>query len=294
MTSASHEKVAFLGMGIMGAGMAANLAKAGFKVNVWNRTANNAGIEQATKAGCTKFATIAEAIKDCQLIFSCVSDVKDVEEVLTGPHGVLRAANAGAIVIDTSTIGPEAAKKIGSLLAEKQIQFMDAPVSGGDIGAQNGTLTFMVGGSQSNFEMAQVAFKAMGKTIQLCGPIGAGQALKLCNQILCAVNMLAVTESILLAQKFELDPKLIPEVLGTGAGGSWALANLGPRINNADFAPAFMLKHMLKDLRLVHEEIETSNLSLPGMQLATIMFEQAADNSSDTNGTQAMILGYKN
>jgi 3-hydroxyisobutyrate dehydrogenase len=291
MTSAS--KVAFLGMGIMGAAMAANMAKAGLKVNVWNRTANNAGIELATKAGCTKFDTIAEAVKDCQLIFSCVSDVKDVEEVLIGAKGAIQTASAGSIVIDTSTIGPDAAKRIGARLAEKQIHFMDAPVSGGDVGAKNGTLTFMVGGSAEDFEKTQEAFKAMGKTIQLCGPIGAGQALKLCNQILCAVNMVAVTESILLAQKFELDPKLVPEVLGTGAGGSWALANLGPRINNADFAPAFMLKHMLKDLRLVHEEVETTNLSLPGMQLATMMFEQAADNSSDTNGTQAMILGYK-
>jgi 3-hydroxyisobutyrate dehydrogenase len=117
MTSAS--KVAFLGMGIMGAAMAANLAKAGFKVNIWNRTANNTGIETATKAGCTKFGTIAEAVKDCQLIFSCVSDVKDVEEVLTGAQGVILTASADSIVIDTSTIGPDAAKRIGSRLAEK-------------------------------------------------------------------------------------------------------------------------------------------------------------------------------
>ena len=204
MTIEHKEKVAFLGMGIMGAAMAANLVKAGFKVNIWNRTATSSGVARAVKSGCISHNTIKEAVEECDVILSCVSDVKDVEEVLLGENGVINAAKEGAIVVDTSTIGPEAAKKIGKELAAKNIHFLDAPVTGGDVGAINGTLTIMVGGNQASFEKAQPALAAMGKTIQLCGPIGAGQALKLCNQILCAVNMVAVTESILVARKFEL------------------------------------------------------------------------------------------
>jgi 3-hydroxyisobutyrate dehydrogenase len=285
-------KVAYLGMGIMGSAMAANLARAGAQVSVWNRTAGRPGIKIAEEAGAKAFDTIAGAIKDCSIIFSCVSDTTDVEKVLLGQAGVSGSAEAGALVIDTSTIGPEVAKRIATALKTKGLRFLDAPVTGGDVGAKNGTLVIMVGGDQDDFNEAEPLLKALGKSSTLCGPAGSGQALKLCNQILCAANMLGLSEAYAIASNFSIDSTLLLEVLGSGAGGSWALQNLGPRIAKADYAPGFRIEDMLKDLRLIQENTG-GELDLPATKLAEKLFIEAKKQGGDGLGTQAMPLAYK-
>jgi 3-hydroxyisobutyrate dehydrogenase len=288
----SESKVAFLGMGIMGSAMAANLARAGAQVSVWNRTPGRPGIKIAEDAGAKSLDTISGAIKDCTIIFSCVSDTNDVEEILLGADGVCESAKSGALVVDTSTIGPEVAKKVAAALETRGLRFLDAPVTGGDVGAKNGTLVIMVGGNKADFDEAEPFLLKLGKSATLCGPAGSGQALKLCNQILCAANMLGLAEAYSIANNFSIDSNLLLEVLGTGAGGSWALQNLGPRIAKADYAPGFRIEDMLKDLRLIKENTG-GQLELPATDLAAKLFVEAKRRGGEGLGTQAMPLAYK-
>ncbi|MBI1270326.1 NAD-binding protein [bacterium] len=298
MTADSGVSLAFLGMGIMGASMAANLSKAGFSVKVWNRSPGKPGLTKALSAGCRG----AESIKDCvagaPVIFSCLGDVDDVKAVLAEAGGVVDFAPEGALVVDFSTIGPRAAREISDALAKSpaRLRFLDAPVTGGDIGAANGTLTIMLGGERADFDEALPYLSKMGKVIEYCGPAGSGQALKLANQVLCAVNMLAVSEALSLAERFEIEPSLVVDVLKEGAGGSWALANLGARIIKDDLAPGFMLKHMIKDLRLIHDNADGASLNLPAMEMAESMFKELVEadgKAAEAFGTQAMIEVYR-
>lgn len=286
--------IAYIGMGIMGSAMASNLSKAGHSVNVWNRNKNRETLKNAVAAGCTSCDTINDAVKNSKLVFTCVSDVQDLEEILTVDGGILDSASAGTLVIDTATVGPAAAKTFSEKLLAKNIRFLDAPVTGGDVGARNATLTIMVGGSEADFREALPVLNVIGKNVQYCGPTGSGQALKLCNQILCAVNMIGISEALLLAKQFGLDENMVPDILGTGAGGSWALQNLGPRIIKDDFAPGFRIKDILKDLRLVQENstADGAGSELVGTALASKRFEEAARVVGDDKGTQAMIEGY--
>ncbi|NJK99881.1 MAG: NAD(P)-dependent oxidoreductase [Spirulinaceae cyanobacterium SM2_1_0] len=285
-------KLAFLGLGTMGGAMAANLARAGFAVSGWNRTPNRPGVQVAAAAGAQIASSLAAAVADAEVIFSCVGDVPDVEAVLLPPEGAATGAKAGALVVDTSTIGPLAAQTVGRSLAAQGLRFLDAPVSGGDIGAQRGTLTFMVGGEAADFAVAQPYFAAMGAQIHHCGPVGSGQAVKMCNQILCAANLVGICEAMLLAEKMGLDPQQIVEVCGSGAAGSWALANLGEKVAIADFAPGFAIKHMLKDLRLVQANAAAVGQAIPGTAMAKQFFEQVQALGGDEQGTQAMIRAY--
>jgi len=284
------QQLAFLGLGLMGGSMTANLAKKGFFVNAWNRTPNRPGVEIATAAGANVVSSLQACVKNADVIFTCVGDVPDVEEVILG--GVVKFAQPGALVVDMSTIGSNAAQKISSELQTHNLRFLDAPVSGGDIGAQKGTLTIMVGGEPADFAQCQPYFEAMGKTIRLCGPVGSGQAVKMCNQVLCAVHMVALCEALQMAEKQGIDPNLMIEVCSTGAAGSWALSNLGPKIIDSDLAPGFMIKHILKDLRLVLE----TGANIPGVELADRLFKQVKDMDNGKGaqqGTQAMIRSYK-
>lgn len=287
--------VAFLGMGIMGASMAQNLASAGIEIRVWNRTKGKQETRRAVYAGCLEAPSIREAVSEANLIFTCLGDVNDVKAVLLGAEGVSSHAKPGSIVVDFSTIGPKAAQEIASGLDSSDIEFLDAPITGGDVGARNGTLTIMVGGSEVCFKQILPYLEKVGSKIELCGPVGSGQSLKLCNQVLCAVTMSAVSEAIHLARKFEIDPGLVVEVLKEGAGGSWALTNLGSRIVNDDLKPGFMLKHMLKDLRLVHENKGVNTVNLPAMEMAESMFKEvlaSEEGAGESYGTQAMIKVY--
>ncbi len=291
-----NQQIAFLGLGVMGGPMTANLSRSGYSVKAWNRTPNRPGVEIAAKAGATVVPSLREAVESADVIFSCVGDVPDVEEVILGVQGVVKFAKPGALVVDMSTIGSNAAQKIGTQLKTHNLRFLDAPISGGDIGAQKGTLTIMVGGEPSDFEECKPLFEAMGKTIRLCGPIGSGQAVKLCNQALCAVHMIALCEAIKMAEQQEIDPNLMIEVCSTGAAGSWALSNLGPKIAESDFAPGFMIEHILKDLRLVQETIQASGQNFPGVELADRLFKIVKEidgGKGAEQGTQAMIRAYQ-
>jgi 3-hydroxyisobutyrate dehydrogenase len=291
------KQVAFLGLGLMGGAMAANLARHGYQVKAWNRTRDRPGVAIAAAGGANIVDSLSSAVAPAEIIFTCVGDVPDVQEVLLGKTGVgvVNFAQPGSLIIDMSTIGSDAAKKIGVELQKHQLRFMDAPVSGGDVGAKNGTLTIMVGGDAQDFVECQPLLAAMGKNITLCGDIGSGQAVKMCNQVLGAVYMVGLCEAMQMAKQQGIDPNLIVEVCGTGAAGSWALSNLGTKIINNDYAPGFAIKHILKDLRLVQEINQSSGDNLPGTELAARLFKivQEMDNGQGKEqGTQAMIRAY--
>jgi 3-hydroxyisobutyrate dehydrogenase len=287
--------VAFLGLGLMGGSMAANLARHGYQVKAWNRTGDRPGVKIAQEAGANIVDSIQSAISDAGIIFTCVGDVPDVEAVLLGETGVINYAQPNTLIVDLSTIGSVAAKAIGKQLQQRKLRFMDAPVSGGDIGAQNGSLTIMVGGSTTDFQECQPFLATMGKNITLCGDVGSGQAVKMCNQILGSIYMVGLCEAMQLAKHQGIDPHLIVEVCGTGAAASWALSNLGSKIINQDYDPGFAIKHMVKDLRLVQSINQTSGDNLPGTELADRLFRMVQlmdDGEGKEQGTQAMIRAY--
>ena len=290
-------KHAFLGMGIMGASMAANLGRSALKTNIWNRTNPSPGIQIAKKAGCNVVKSIEEAVNSVDFIFTCVSDAPDVEKVLFSSGGVVENAKKGALIIDFSTIGSKAAKSFGHRLKQIGLRFLDAPVSGGDIGAKNGSLTIMAGGTYKDFSDSLPILKVLGENIHHCGPVGSGQAVKLVNQILGGIHMVALSEAMRLAEIQEIDPNLIVEICSTGAAGSWALSNLGPKMIQSDYSAGFKVKDMLKDLRLVHEELLDREI-LPGVNLAQKLFELVIttfpQDQGGLMGTQSMVLAYKN
>lgn len=290
------KQITFLGLGVMGGYMTANLAKSGCAVKAWNRTRDRKEITIAAEAGAEIISSLPEAVRSAEIIFSCLGDIPDVEEVLLGKEGVAHYAPKNTLIVDTSTIGSTAAKKIGEELAKQDLRFLDAPISGGDIGAKNGTLTFMVGGSEQDFTECEPFFQMMGKNIHLCGSMGSGQAVKMCNQILCALNLVGICEAMLLAEKQSIDPNLIVEVCSTGAAGSWALSNLGMKVANSDFAPGFMVKHIVKDLRLVREIAAAASLELPGTEFSDRLFkivQNLGNGEGNEQGTQAMIRAYR-
>ena len=243
------EKVGFIGLGIMGRGMVDNLMKTGFDVTVWNRTASR--MEAFVAKGATAADSPKQVAELCNIIIICVSDTPDVEAVILGDAGVIHGASAGDLVIDMSTINPVNTVEIARQLHAKGIAMLDAPISGGSEGAANGTLSIMIGGSEADVARATPCFEAMGSTITHVGEQGAGQTVKLSNQILCVVNMLAASEALLFAQAggVNLD-KMLQAVTG-GAAGSWMLANRGPQVIRDDWRPGFTIDLQQKDLRLV-------------------------------------------
>ena len=289
------QKIAFLGLGLMGSHMAANLAQQGYEIFGWNRTPDRPEVQIAIAAGVKVVTNLQDAIAEVKLVFCCLGDVPDVKEVLLGNTGVANYAQPKILIVDMSTIGSKAAQEIAQDLATKQLRFVDAPVSGGDVGAEAGTLTIMVGAKEADFQECLPMLQAMGKNITLCGDIGSGQAVKMCNQILCALNMVGLCEAIQLAKHQGIDPNLIVEVCGTGAAGSWALNNLGQKIIDSDYEPGFALKHIIKDLRLVKEINQSSNNEIPGTDLSDRLFKLVAaldDGAAAEQGTQAMIRAY--
>lgn len=291
MSSQNQKKIAYLGLGIMGAAMTLNFRKAGFDIVGWNRTLARPGVDAVKEHGIKVAGTVEDAVKDADYIFACLGDVPDVEQVLLGD--VKKYARKNAVIVDMTTIGKAAAIHLNEGLANAGLRFLDAPVTGGDIGAKQGTLTILVGGEKSTFDEVRPLFDAIGKNIVYCGKAGSGQAMKLCNQVLCAINMIAVSETFSLADDMQIDKKLLLDSLGSGAGASWALSNLGARVVNGDFKPGFTLEHMLKDLRLIEENVGDSNL--PGVDLARKLFEQAGQLGGEQGfrqGTQAMFRAY--
>lgn len=280
----------------MGGSMAINIAKHNLSVTAWNRTAGRPIAAIATAAGVKIVETIEQAVTKADIVITCVSDVQDVRSILLGENSVATYAKQGTLIIDMSTIGSQAAREIANELQAKGLRFLDAPVSGGDIGAQNATLTIMVGGDRLDFEEALPIFQAMGKSITYCGESGSGQAIKLCNQLLCAINLASVCEAIEFAIGQGVDPKLVVEVCSTGAAGSWQLANLGNKIIDGDFAPGFAIKHMSKDLRLAKEALGENSKPLPAFELTSQLFnivKAMDDGQGGEQGTHAIIRAYR-
>lgn len=254
------ERIAFIGLGIMGRGMVKNLLKAGYPVTVWNRTASRA--KELLELGATVAESPADAAAQADIVMSCVSDTPDVEAVLLGENGAIHSARHGMIFIDLSTISPKVTREMAATLRESGIGLLDAPVSGGSEGAERGTLSIMVGGEATDFERALPVFQAIGKTVTHMGASGSGQATKLVNQILCVANMLAAGEALLLAQASGLDLAKTIQAVGGGAGGSWMLVNRGSQVIVRDFRPGFTIDLQQKDLRLVLEAADELGLPL--------------------------------
>ena len=281
------QRVGFIGLGIMGAPMAANLLKAGFQLTVWNRTASRS--QPLVAAGAKLASTPAEVAASSEVIVSCVTNSGDVEEVALGPGGVLEGASPGSVYIDCSTIAPEMARKVAVALDEKGVAMLDAPVSGGDVGAIAGTLAIMVGGEAEVFEHCLPVLQAMGRTIVHVGPGGAGQVVKLCNQVAGGLNLLAAAEAITLARRAGVDPAKMLEVVGAGAAASWMLSNLAPRAVKGDYAPGFMVDLMQKDLRLVLDAANESHTPLPGTALVSQLFQSIQAEGRGKDGTQSLV-----
>ena len=273
------QRVGYIGMGIMGSAMAANLIKAGLHVTVFNRTA--ARCDALKEQGASVVNSPAEmAAQQPEVICINVSDTPDVEAVIFGDKGIIHQAQPGLIIVDHSTISPTATKEMAARLAQRDITLLDAPVSGGDVGARNGTLCIMVGGPAESFARCQPMFAAMGKTIVHLGDVGMGQVCKACNQVAVVCNLMGVCEAMALATRCGLDVMKMIEVVGGGAGSSWQLANLGPRIADGNYGPGFMIDLVLKDLAIVAETARKLDLPLQATSLAQSLFQMVKDDTA--------------
>ena len=279
--------VGFLGIGIMGRGMAANLIDKGHDLMVWNRTAERTAALEAL--GASVVSTPAELAKRCPIVMICVSDTPDVEEVVLGAEGVLEGVSEGSLIIDHSTISPIATRELAAQAAERGGGWIDAPVSGGSEGAQRGTLSIMAGGSEADFERARPYMEAFGATITHVGPIGAGQMVKLVNQILVVGNQMAASEALLFAQAAGLDLKRTLDAVKGGAAGSWMLANRGPQMIERDWRPGFTIDLQQKDLRLVLEAAD--QIGAPALSTALIfnLYRSLQAQGLGSEGNHALV-----
>ncbi len=276
-------EIGWIGTGIMGAPMARRLIRAGHRVRVFNRSPEKA---RAIVADGAVFAADSIAcVSGAEVVFIMVPDTPDVESVVARIEPSL---TAGQLVIDMSTIAPAAERKIAAQLKARGVAYLDAPVSGGDVGAREGTLTIMAGGDAEAFARATPLFEHLGRRMTHMGPAGAGQMTKLANQIAVAVTLEAAAEAIKFARAGGLDASRVLEAIGVGAAGSWQLANLGPKIVAGDFRPGFFIKLIRKDLRLVTEAAHDAGVALPGLALMASMFNTAAALGHDLDGTQAV------
>jgi len=281
------ERVSFIGLGIMGTPMAENLVRAGFSVTVWNRSEHRT--RPLADIGARIAASPAEAATASEVTVTCVTDSPDVVAVALGEDGIIHGAPEGSIYIDCSTIAPAVARDVAARMAEKGVAMLDAPVSGGDVGARAGTLAIMVGGDPDVFERARPVLQAMGRTIVHVGPSGAGQVVKLCNQVAGGLNLLAMAEAVSLARRAGVDPLKMLEVVSAGAAGSWMLSNLAPRAVAGDFSPGFMVELMQKDIRLVLETAGETGTPLPGTALVNQLFRMLEARGRGSEGTQAIV-----
>ncbi|RME42582.1 MAG: NAD(P)-dependent oxidoreductase [Caldilineae bacterium] len=281
------ERLGFIGLGIMGRGMARNLLKAGFDVRVWNRTASR--MEELAAAGAGTATSPADLAAQCDILFVCVSDTPDVEAVILGEEGVIHGAAPGSLVIDHSTISPHATQIIAARLAEKGIHMLDAPISGGSEGAARGTLSIMVGGEAGQLERAMPYLQAMGKTITHVGGHGAGQMVKLVNQILVVGNALAMCEAFIFAQAGGLDMDRTLQAVEGGAAGSWMLSNRGPQILRRDWRPGFTINLQQKDLRLVKEAADRLGVPLLATNLVFDLYRVLQKEGRGEEGNHALI-----
>jgi 3-hydroxyisobutyrate dehydrogenase len=285
------KRIGFIGLGIMGGAMSMNLLRAGFPLTVWNRTAEK--MRPLLEAGAKPAKSPKEVAKGSDIVIDMVTDSKDVEEVLIGEEGVIHGAQPGTIVVDMSTISPIVTREIAERLGKKGIRMLDAPVSGGDIGARNATLSIMVGGDADAYEECLPVFQAMGKTITYIGGHGDGQVCKAVNQILVGVNVLGVAEALMFAVKAGVDVDRVVAAVSGGAAGSWQLANNGPKMLKGDYAPGFKVKDYLKDLRIIMETAAETKTPLVETAVVQQMFRHLDAEGLRDKGTQAVIVAVE-
>lgn len=286
------KRVGFIGLGTMGRPMALNLLKAGHLVRVFNRT--RVRMEPLIAAGALGADSPADAACDADVVVTVVSDSPDVREVILGANGALSGCRAGAVIVDMSTISPAVAVEIGQACRERGVEFLDAPVTGGESGAVAGMLSILVGGNMDALERVRDVLDAMGSKVTYMGPNGAGQSAKLCNQVVCVLNILAVCEGLTLAEALGLDKATWLEAVREGAAASWMLSNLGPKMIAEDWAPGFRIALQRKDLRLALEAAAQAKLSLAGTSLVQEEFGFAEANGWGEQGTQALIKAVRN
>lgn len=279
--------VGVIGTGIMGEPMVRNLLRAGFPVAVFNRTRVKA--ERVISEGAQWRESAAKVARDSDVILTVVTDSSAAMEVYSKGESLCAGLRKGALCIDMSTISPTVTGHIANEVSNKGGSFLDAPVSGGKTGAEAGTLSIMVGGEENDVRRAMPVFQAVGKNVVHCGPVGFGQKTKLCNQIVCGLNLLAVGEAVVFAKKVGLNPETMLRAISGGAAASWALSNLGPRMLSRDFAPMFMVDLQQKDLRIALELAAAERVSLPGAALVSqfLAANQAAGEGRE--GTQALV-----
>jgi 3-hydroxyisobutyrate dehydrogenase len=283
--------IGFVGIGVMGRSMAGHLLTAGYPVHVFNRTKEKAQALLDRGAVWQDSAGDVAAVVD--VVITIVGFPQDVEAVYLGDGGIIERAKSGATVIDMTTSSPDLAVRIYESAKAKGIAAIDAPVSGGDIGAKEARLSIMVGGDSDAFEKMKPIFEVMGKNIVLQGGAGAGQHTKMSNQVAIASGMMAICEAMAYAKKSGLDPETVLKSIGSGAAGSWSLTNLAPRILKGDYAPGFFVKHFLKDMRIAIESAENMKLELPGLALAKQLYDRLAASGGENDGTQALFKLYE-
>jgi 3-hydroxyisobutyrate dehydrogenase-like beta-hydroxyacid dehydrogenase len=284
-------RIGYIGIGIMGRPMAENLLKAGYSVSVFNRTVEKC--EPLRAQGATVCQSAAHVAEQSDIVLINVTDTPDVEQILFGELGVAEGAHLGQIVVDNSTISASATQGFAQRLESLGVAYLDAPVSGGDVGAQKGTLSIMVGGDRAVFDQCLSLFEVLGSKVTHVGDVGMGQTCKACNQLFCALHMLACCEGVDLARKAGLDPAVMVDVVSSGAGGSWALANLGPKIVADDMAPGFMIDLLSKDLNYTAELGESHDVPLSGTALAKKLFETVQAKGLGRLGTQGLWQLFK-
>ncbi|MEC1105799.1 NAD(P)-dependent oxidoreductase [Bacillus velezensis] len=281
-----NKTVGFIGLGVMGNSMASHILEAGYPVLVYTRTKQKA--EEILNKGAVWQETVKDLSEKADIIITMVGYPSDVEDIYLDENGILRHAKEGTFVIDMTTSKPSLAKKIAEQAKEKSIHALDAPVSGGDIGARNGTLAIMAGGEKEAFEACLPLFSVMGENIQYQGPAGSGQHTKMCNQIAIAAGMVGVAEAMAYAEKSGLNPEQVLKSITTGAAGSWSLSNLAPRMLKGDFAPGFYVKHFIKDMGIALEEAELMGEEMPGLTLAKSLYDKLSAQGEENSGTQSI------
>lgn len=292
MMSLSKENITigFIGTGVMGKSMVGHLLKAGYNVVVYNRTKSST--DDLIQIGAVWQDTIAKLAQKSNVIISMVGYPNDVEEVYLGENGILKNAKSGSYLVDMTTSSPDLAKRIYSEALDLGMYSLDAPVSGGDVGAKEARLAIMVGGEEAAFNEMLPIFNCLGKNIVLQGNAGAGQYTKMCNQIAIASNMMGVCEAMAYAQKAGLKPEVVLRSIETGAAASFSLSNLAPRMLANNFAPGFYVKHFIKDMKIALDSAKKMGLHTPSLELALTLYEKLAERGEENSGTQALFKLY--
>jgi len=283
--------VGWIGTGVMGKWMCKHVMEAGYKVTVFTRTKSKA--EELLAMGAAWAESPRDVASKSDLTFSMVGYPKDIRDTYFGENGILSGAKKNSIVVDMTTGPPSLAQEIFNEAKKREVHAVDAPVSGGDVGAREGKLSVMIGGEKQIAERLNTIFQLMGKTINYMGPAGAGQHTKMCNQVLLANTMLGVAESLVYGYKAGLNLEKVIAAIGSGAAGGWAINNLGPKMLQGDFDPGFFVEHFVKDLGIALEEARRTNLALPGLALVDQLYVSLLANGKGRLGTQALALALE-